>query len=51
MNYQKNKSDTSLYLKGWAIHGCVLCEKNKPLVYMEDVGSIMQSIKLRVICF
>ena len=28
----------SLYLKAGAIHGCVLCEKNKPLVYMEDVG-------------
>tara|TARA_X000000950_G_C13722786_1_gene580967 strand:- start:98 stop:892 length:795 start_codon:yes stop_codon:yes gene_type:complete len=28
----------SLYLKAGAIHGCVLCKKNKPLVYMEDVG-------------
>ena len=28
----------SLYLKAGAIHGCVLCEKNKPLVYVEDVG-------------
>ena len=28
----------SLYLKAGAIHGCVLCEKNKPLIYMEDVG-------------
>ena len=28
----------SLYLKAGAIHGCVLCQKNKPLVYMEDVG-------------
>ncbi|MEM7216274.1 MAG: formate dehydrogenase accessory sulfurtransferase FdhD [Pseudomonadota bacterium] len=28
----------SLYLEAGAIHGCVLCEKDKPLVYMEDVG-------------
>jgi FdhD protein len=28
----------SLYLKVGAIHGTVLCHKNKPLVYMEDVG-------------
>lgn len=28
----------SLYLKTGAIHGCVLCEEDRPLVYMEDVG-------------
>ncbi len=28
----------SLYLKTGAIHGCVLCEEGKPLIYMEDVG-------------
>lgn len=28
----------SLYLKAGAIHGCVLCVKDKPIVYMEDVG-------------
>ena len=28
----------SLYLEAGAIHGCVLCEGNKPLVYVEDVG-------------
>ncbi|WP_075996683.1 formate dehydrogenase accessory sulfurtransferase FdhD [Salaquimonas pukyongi] len=28
----------SLYLKAGAIHGCVLCKADKPLVYMEDVG-------------
>ncbi|MBC34368.1 MAG: formate dehydrogenase family accessory protein FdhD [Rickettsiales bacterium] len=28
----------SLYLKAGAIHGCVLCKKNQPLIYMEDVG-------------
>ena len=28
----------SLYLKAGAIHGCVLCQKSTPLIYMEDVG-------------
>ncbi len=28
----------SLYLAAGAIHGCVLCKEDKPLVYMEDVG-------------
>jgi FdhD protein len=28
----------SIYLKAGAIHGCVLCEEDRPLVYMEDVG-------------
>jgi FdhD protein len=28
----------SLYLEAGAIHGCVLCKEDKPLVYMEDVG-------------
>ena len=28
----------SLYLKAGAIHGCVLCEEGRPLIYMEDVG-------------
>ncbi len=28
----------SLYLKAGAIHGCVLCEEDRPLIYMEDVG-------------
>ena len=28
----------SLYLAAGAIHGCVLCEKDRPLLYMEDVG-------------
>ncbi|MFL2661539.1 MAG: formate dehydrogenase accessory sulfurtransferase FdhD [Alphaproteobacteria bacterium] len=28
----------SLYLKAGAIHGCVLCQRNSPLIYMEDVG-------------
>ena len=28
----------SLYLEAGAIHGCVLCEKDRALVYVEDVG-------------
>jgi FdhD protein len=28
----------SLYLSAGAIHGTVLCERDRPLVYMEDVG-------------
>ncbi len=28
----------SLYLQAGAIHGCVLCEADRALVYMEDVG-------------
>ena len=28
----------SLYVSAGAIHGCVLCQQNRPLVYMEDIG-------------
>ena len=28
----------SLYLKAGAVHGCAIIHKNKPLIYMEDVG-------------
>ena len=28
----------SLYLKAGAIHSCVLCDKEKPIVYVEDIG-------------
>ena len=28
----------SLYLEAGAIHGCVLCIRDRPLIYMEDVG-------------
>ena len=28
----------SLYLKAGALHGCVLCKEDRPLVYVEDVG-------------
>jgi FdhD protein len=34
---QINTTD-SLYLEAGAIHGCVLCQEDRPLVYMEDVG-------------
>ncbi len=35
---RKINSAPSLYLGAGAIHGCVLCEQDRPLVYMEDVG-------------
>ncbi len=35
---KKINTTPSLYLKAGAIHGCVLCKKNSPLLYMEDVG-------------
>lgn len=35
---KKINTEPSLYLKAGAIHGCVLCQDDRPLVYMEDVG-------------
>jgi len=35
---KKINSVPSLYLEAGAIHGCVLCEGDRPLIYMEDVG-------------
>ena len=35
---KKINTSPSLYLAAGAIHGCVLCEADRPLVYMEDVG-------------
>jgi FdhD protein len=35
---RKINTAPSLYLAAGAIHGCVLCEKDRPLIYMEDVG-------------
>ena len=35
---KKINTAPSLYLAAGAIHGCVLCEGDRPLVYMEDVG-------------
>ena len=34
----KINNTPSLYLEAGAIHGCVLCEEDRPLIYMEDVG-------------
>ena len=35
---KKINTAPSLYLEAGAIHGCVLCEGDTPLIYMEDVG-------------
>ncbi|KDB01756.1 formate dehydrogenase [Defluviimonas sp. 20V17] len=35
---RKINTAPSLYLEAGAIHGCVLCARDRPLVYMEDVG-------------
>jgi len=35
---KKINTAPSLYLEAGAIHGCVLCERDRPLLYMEDVG-------------
>tara|TARA_Y100000768_G_scaffold350992_1_gene301565 strand:- start:778 stop:1587 length:810 start_codon:yes stop_codon:yes gene_type:complete len=35
---KKINLEPSLYLKVGAIHGCVLCEDDRPLYYFEDVG-------------
>ena len=35
---RKINTQPSLYLTAGAIHGCVLCARDRPLVYMEDVG-------------
>jgi len=36
--FSKINHQPSLYLKAGAIHGCVLCQEDRPLIYMEDVG-------------
>ncbi len=35
---KKINLEPSLYLKVGAIHGCVLCQEDRPLYYFEDVG-------------
>jgi len=35
---RKINTSPSLYLAAGAIHGCVLCEEDRPLLYVEDVG-------------
>ncbi len=41
----------SLYLAAGAIHGCVLCREDKPLLYMEDVGRHNAVDKIAGYCF
>ena len=35
---KKVNTRPSLYLKAGALHGCVLCKNDSPLIYIEDVG-------------
>ena len=35
---KKVNTRPSLYLKAGALHGCVLCQKDSPIIYVEDVG-------------
>jgi len=35
---KKVNTRPSLYLKAGALHGCVLCKNDSPLIYVEDVG-------------
>jgi FdhD protein len=35
---KKVNTRPSLYLKAGALHGCVLCHNDSPLIYVEDVG-------------
>ena len=35
---RKINTRPSLYLEAGAIHGCVLCQADRPLLYLEDVG-------------
>jgi FdhD protein len=35
---KKINTAPSLYLAAGAIHGCVLCQEDRPLLYVEDVG-------------
>src|SRR6056300_146189 len=35
---KKVNTRPSLYLKAGALHGCVLCKDDSPLIYVEDVG-------------
>ncbi len=44
---KKINTAPSLYLAAGAIHGCVLCEQDRPLVYMEDVGRLIGRAKGR----
>ena len=35
---RKVNTRPSLYLKAGALHGCVLCKEDTPIIYVEDVG-------------
>ena len=35
---KKVNTRPSLYLKAGALHGCVLCKNDSPMIYVEDVG-------------
>ena len=35
---KKINTQPSLYLEAGAIHACVLCKENEPIIYVEDVG-------------
>ncbi len=35
---KKINTQPSIYLAAGAIHGCALCQEDRPLLYMEDVG-------------
>ena len=35
---QQINTAPSLYLSAGAIHGCVLCQADRPLIYVEDIG-------------
>ena len=35
---KKVNTRPSLYLKAGALHGCILCKEDSPIIYVEDVG-------------
>ena len=39
---KKVNTRPSLYLKAGALHGCVLCRNDTPLVYVEDVADLVE---------
>lgn len=48
---KKINTAPSLYLAAGAIHGCVLCREDRPLIYMEDVGRHNAVDKIAGYCF
>ena len=41
---KKVNNRPSLYLKAGALHGCVLCKNDSPLIYVEDVLNVPSKI-------